>query len=113
MLFGGLFGAVLKGLPAQLGSLLEARGDIFLQLPQRRRLQRLEVDLDLVGVGLPERGFSRLDDVDDLADLVAGQLVDVEGQLSLLVVGHGLGVIVLIRVVIERIGWLKKFKSGL
>ena len=60
MLFGGLFGAVLEGLPAQLGSLLEARGDIFLQLPQRRRLQRLEVDLDFVGVGFSQRRLTRL-----------------------------------------------------
>lgn len=70
------------------GFLPQTRHDVSLQLPQRRRLQRLEVYLNLLGVGVSERRLTGLDDVNDTAELFAGQLVDVQAELALLVVRH-------------------------
>lgn len=69
--------------------LAQAAGDVALELAQRGRLERLEVDLDLLGVGVAQRGLARLDDVHDAAQLVSRQLVDVEAELALGVVAHG------------------------
>ncbi len=47
-----------------------------------------------------------LDDVDDLADLVAGELVDVEAELALLVVAHRQRhVLLLLRLVVQARTW--------
>lgn len=70
--------------------LLEAAGHVFLQLSQRGGLQSLKVDLDLIRVGVLQRGLARLDYVHDAAQFVAGQLVDVQAQLAFLLVRHRL-----------------------
>jgi len=80
--------------------LVEAGLDVLLQLAQRGRLQRLEVDLDLVGVGVPQGGLPRLDDAHHAAQLAPRQAVDVEAQLPLLVVRHGQRLVV--RVVVPH-----------
>ena len=40
-------------------------------------------------------------DVDDLADFVAGELVDVQAELPLLVIAHGHGHVLLLRLVVQ------------
>ena len=42
-----------------------------------------------------------LDDVDHLANLVPGELVDVEAELPLLVIAHGDGHVLLVRLVVQ------------
>lgn len=63
--------------------------DVSLQLTQRRWLQRLKVDLDLFWVCVSERRLAGLDDVNDSAQLLTGQLVDVQTQLTLFIIRHG------------------------
>lgn len=71
--------------------LLQAGLDVALQLSECGGFEGLEVDLDLVGVRVPQRRLSGLDNVDDAAQLLARQPVDVQAQLALLVVRHGQG----------------------
>ena len=42
-----------------------------------------------------------LDDVDHLANLVPGELVDVEAELPILVIAHGDGHVLLVRLVVQ------------
>ena len=68
--------------------LVQAGLDEALQLAQGGRLQHLEVDLDLVRVGVAHRRLPGLDDVHHAGQLGARQPVDVQAQLVLLVVRH-------------------------
>ena len=61
-------------------------GDVALQFTQGGWLQGLEVDLDLVGVGVLEGGLPRLNDVHHAAQLLARQFVDVQAQLPLFLI---------------------------
>lgn len=76
---------------------------IGLELSQRGRFEGLEVDLDLLGVRVAQRGLTRLNDVHHPAQFVARQLVDVQAELPLGVVAHGQAVFFLFGIV-ERHG---------
>lgn len=82
----------------------QTRHDVSLQLSQRRWLQSLKVYLDLLGVGVSERGLAGLNDVNDAAQLLTGQLVDVQAELTLLVIRHGCRLLLLIRVEVRHYG---------
>lgn len=81
----------------------QAAGDVALELAQRGRFERLEVDLDLLGVGVAQRGLAGLDDVHHATQLVSRQLVDVEAELPLGVVTHGQAILFLLRVVLRHL----------
>lgn len=68
--------------------LVEAALRVLLEAAQRGRLQHLEVDLDLVRVGLAHGGLQRLDDLHHAAQLLARQPVDVQAQPVLLLVAQ-------------------------
>ena len=83
----------------------QAGHDVALEFAQRGRLQRLEVDLDLLGAGVAERGLAGLDDVDHAAQLLPRQLVDVQAELALLVVRHGRRLLLLVGVIVGEELW--------
>lgn len=66
--------------------LMETALHVLLQLAQRGRLQHLEVDFYLFGVGLAHGGLQCLDDLHHPAQLLARQTVNVQAQLVLLLV---------------------------
>lgn len=91
----------------------QAAGDVALEFTQCGRFERLEVDLDLLGVGVAQRGLAGLDDVHDAAQLVTRQLVDVEAELPLGVVAHRETVLFLLGVVLRnRRSWRREACGG-
>lgn len=49
----------------------EARRNVALEFAQRRRLQRLKIDLNLVRIRVAQRRFPTLDDVHNTAEFIA------------------------------------------
>ena len=68
---------------------LENIVDVFLQIPQSGGLQSVKVNLYLVGGAVLEGGLLHLNDLHHFTQPLGWQLVDVETQLPLFVVCHG------------------------
>lgn len=86
--------------------------DVSLQLTQRRWLQRLKVDLDLFWVCVSERRLAGLDDVNDSAQLLTWQLVDVQTQLTLFIIRHGCRLLFFIWVIMTHYGFVDRLRHA-
>mmetsp|Transcript_5941 Transcript_5941/g.13789 ORF Transcript_5941/g.13789 Transcript_5941/m.13789 type:complete len:284 (+) Transcript_5941:345-1196(+) len=79
-----------------------ARLDVALEVAESRRVERVDVDLDLLVVLILQQGHTLLDDFDDSRELLVRELRDRLRERHLLVVGHGSRVLLLARLRCHR-----------